>query len=56
MVRWHIWHRITGRRVTVTGKRREVELLITIYDASSAAELPVAQHARLTDVNCGTVE
>src|SRR5215813_1029918 len=28
-VRWQIWQRVTGRRVTVTGKRREPELLIS---------------------------
>jgi hypothetical protein len=27
-VRWHIWQRVTGRWVTVTGKRRECDLLI----------------------------
>src|SRR5690348_16737634 len=27
-VRWQIWQRVTGRWVTVTGKRRERELLI----------------------------
>ena len=28
-VRWQSWQRVTGRWVTVTGKRRELELLIT---------------------------
>jgi hypothetical protein len=32
-VRWQIWQRMTGRCVTVTGKRRELELLITSRDA-----------------------
>ena len=27
-VRWQIWQRVTGRWVTVTGKRRESDLLI----------------------------
>src|SRR6266487_6741074 len=29
MVRWQTWQRMTGIRLTVTGKRREPELLIT---------------------------
>ena len=37
MVWWHIWQRVTGRWVTVTGKRRELDLLITFYSASPAA-------------------
>lgn len=28
MVRWQSWQRITGRRETVTGNRREFEVLI----------------------------
>jgi hypothetical protein len=35
-VRSQIWQRVTGRRVTVTGKRRERDVLITSYDASPA--------------------
>jgi hypothetical protein len=34
MVRWHISQRVTGSWVTVTGKRREDELLIWLYDSS----------------------
>ena len=34
MVVWHIWQRVTGRWVTVTGKRR---VLITSYCACPAA-------------------
>ena len=37
MVVWHIWQRVTGRWVTVTGKRREPGLLIASYGASRAA-------------------
>jgi hypothetical protein len=37
MVWWHIWQRVTGRWVTVTGKRRELDLLITSYNAGPAA-------------------
>jgi hypothetical protein len=33
MVRRQIWQRVTGRCVTVTGKREEAELLIAPYDA-----------------------
>jgi hypothetical protein len=33
-VRWQIWQRVTGSWVTITGKRREGDLLICIYDAS----------------------
>jgi hypothetical protein len=35
-VRWQIWQRVTGRWVTVTGKRREGDLLICPYGASPA--------------------
>jgi hypothetical protein len=35
-VRWQIWQRVTGSWVTVTGKRREGDLLICLYDASPA--------------------
>ena len=31
-----IWQRVTGSWVTVTGKRREGDLLIYLYDASPA--------------------
>ena len=42
-VRRQIWQRVTGSRVTVTGKRREPDLLITSDDASPAAmTLPCA--------------
>jgi hypothetical protein len=33
-VRWQISQRVTGSWVTVTGNRREDELLIWLYDAS----------------------
>ena len=33
-VRSQIWQRVTGRWVTVTGKRRERGVLITLHDAS----------------------
>ncbi len=33
-VRWQIWQRVTGSWVTVTGKRREDDLLICLHDAS----------------------
>jgi hypothetical protein len=36
-VRWHIWQRVTGSWVTVTGKRREGDLLICFNDARPAA-------------------
>lgn len=32
-MRWQIWHRVTGTWLTVTGKRRESDLLIYLYDA-----------------------
>jgi hypothetical protein len=35
-VRWQIWQRVTGSWVTVTGKRREDDLLICLYDARPA--------------------
>src|ERR1039458_4331670 len=37
MVWWHIWQRVTGRWVTVTGKRRELDLPVTSCSASRAA-------------------
>ena len=37
MVWWHIWPRVTGRWVTVTGKRREPDLPVTSCSASPAA-------------------
>ncbi len=37
MVWWHIWQRVTGRWVTVTGKRREPVLPVTSCSASPAA-------------------
>ena len=47
---WQIWQRVTGSWVTVTGKRREGDLLICIYDASPAGVImprawPHALHA-----------
>src|ERR1017187_5342573 len=33
---WQSWQRVTGSRVTVTGKRREGDLLICLYNASLA--------------------
>jgi hypothetical protein len=36
-VRWQIWQRVTGRWVTVTGKRWELELLIGSHDGSPVA-------------------
>jgi hypothetical protein len=35
-VRWQIWQRVTGSWVSVTGKRREGDLLICLHDASPA--------------------
>jgi hypothetical protein len=43
MVCRQTWQRITGSWVTVTGKRREFDLLITFHDARSA--LPVMLYA-----------
>src|SRR5712692_4691831 len=34
MVRWQTWQRMTGRRLTATGKRRELELLTALDPAS----------------------
>ena len=34
--RWQISQRVTGSWVTVTGKRREGDLLICLHDASPA--------------------
>jgi hypothetical protein len=39
-VRWQIWQRVTGSWVTITGKRREGDLLICIHDASPAQPSP----------------
>lgn len=36
-VPWQIRQRVTGRWVTVTGKRRDCEMLINAHDARSAA-------------------
>src|SRR5258708_24968572 len=36
MVRWQTWQRLTGRRVTVTGKRAGPEFLIAPHDARPA--------------------
>ena len=35
MVRWQIWRRVTGQRVTVPGTRRELELLIRSGDTQA---------------------
>ena len=32
--RWRSWHRVTGRWVTVTGQRREGDVLISVPDAT----------------------
>jgi hypothetical protein len=32
-VRWQTWQRMTGRRLTVTGKRRDAELFISLDHA-----------------------
>ena len=47
-VRWHIWQRVTGRWVTVTGKRREGDLLICSYDATPAGVILHGAHAART--------
>jgi hypothetical protein len=52
-VRWQVWQRVTGGWVTVTGKRRECELLITSEDAGPAAmTLPCATRTP-TRHSCG---
>jgi hypothetical protein len=43
MVRWQIWQRVTGSWVTVTGKRRERELLITSMMPSRRSDLAVRE-------------
>jgi hypothetical protein len=60
MVRWQTWHRMTGTRLTVTGKRREVELLIALDHARPAACGPQsggreARYAADPHVSSGTV-
>ena len=47
-VRWQIWQRVTGRWVTVTGKRREGDLLICLYDARPAGVILHDAHAART--------
>ena len=45
MVRWQIWQRVTGSWVTVTGKRREGDLLICLYDARPVGVILPSAHA-----------
>ena len=40
MVVWHTWWRVTRRWVTVMGKRRELDLLITSYASPAAVATP----------------
>ena len=47
-VRWQIWQRVTGSWVTVTGKRREGDLLICLYDARPAGVILHGAHTALT--------
>ena len=47
-VRWQIWQRVTGRWVTVTGKRREGDLLICFYDVRPAELILHGAHAART--------
>jgi hypothetical protein len=47
-VRWQIWQRVTGRWVTVTGKRREGDLLICLHDATLAGVILHGAHAACT--------
>ena len=47
MVRWQIWRRVTGQRVTVPGTRRELELLIrSVIPRPAAVTLPCAARHR----------
>ena len=46
-MRSQIWQRVTGSWVTVTGKRREDELLICSYDARPAGVILYGAHAVL---------
>jgi hypothetical protein len=52
--RWQISQRVTGSWVTITGKRREDDLLICLYDASPAGDLAFSLrhplHAACADV------
>ena len=48
-VRSQLWHRVTGRWVTVTGKRRERGVLITFHDASPAGVTLPSVLARTRD-------
>jgi hypothetical protein len=52
-VRWQIWQRVTGSWVTVTGKRREGDLLICIYHARPARVILHRMHATRTRVQEG---
>jgi hypothetical protein len=47
-VRWQIWQRVTGSWVTVTGKRREGDLFICLYDARLAGVILHATHTTFT--------
>ena len=47
-VRWHIWQRVTGSWETVTGKRREGDLLICLYDATLAGVILHGAYATRT--------
>jgi hypothetical protein len=48
-VRSQIWQRVTGRWVTVTGKRRELGVLIIFHDASPAGVTLPSVLARTRD-------
>jgi hypothetical protein len=47
-VRWQIWQRVTGSWVTVTGKRRESDLLICLYGARPAGVILHRAHVART--------
>jgi hypothetical protein len=47
-VRWQIWQRVTGSWVTVTGKWREGDLLICLYDARPAGMILHGAYAART--------
>src|SRR5579859_2833426 len=53
-VRSQIWQRVTGRWVTVTGKRLERGVLITFYDASPAGVTLPCVLARTRDSRQGS--
>jgi hypothetical protein len=54
-VRSQIWQRVTGRSVTVTGKRREYGVLITFYGASPAGDLALRARANARLAACALV-